>query len=303
MFSFCFKCQFIPSTTSLVQTGDGSSRLCLWKNYTLAFHEFFSAMSTKETYFSNHINQKNCRKLQQNLLPWETLELDNCGIPGVKFRWNGNQSVSNIWVATMVRTRCNIECRPGSMCWVLCRLLWRSTVHWWCQPDSRSPSRYCFSPARDCCSLQPTPCSSYCASHLWKTHTHARTHLIELSSDDDIERWKKTFLCLFKNWRCCFHQVSLNQPLVNFALLVAQSDSDSSDIVKLEAWVVLMEIWSYPAHPNAAGLLTREDPNRVVVLRTERCSACSFHWNSAERQGIAKRAHFAQQYCTPFIIA
>lgn len=62
---------------------------------------------------------------------------------------------------------------------------------------------------------------------------------------------------------------------MNFAFLISQGDSDSSDIVKLEAWVVLMEVWSYPAHPNAAGLLTREDPNRVVVLHKERSNACS----------------------------
>lgn len=63
---------------------------------------------------------------------------------------------------------------------------------------------------------------------------------------------------------------------MNFAFLISQCDSDSSDIVKLESWVILMEVWSYPAHPDAAGLLTREDPNWVVVLHKEKSRVRSF---------------------------
>lgn len=96
--------------------------------------------------------------------------------------WNSwwNQCMCNSRVTIMVTTLHNIECPPGSMWWVLCRLLWRSTVRWLCRPDSRSPSRCCFSPDRDCCSLQPTPCSSYCALRLEDTHTHTHTSSREL---------------------------------------------------------------------------------------------------------------------------
>lgn len=56
---------------------------------------------------------------------------------------------------------------------------------------------------------------------------------------------------------------------MDFAFLISQSDNDSSDIVQLEAWVVLMEVRSDPAHPDTAGVLTREDPHWVVILYRE----------------------------------
>lgn len=54
--------------------------------------------------------------------------------------------------------------------------------------------------------------------------------------------------------------LELDSPLVNLAFLVAQGHGDSSDIVQLEPWVVLMEVRGHPANPHAAGLLAREDP-------------------------------------------
>lgn len=64
--------------------------------------------------------------------------------------------------------------------------------------------------------------------------------------------------------------MELNQPLMNFAFLISKGDSDSLDLVQIEAWVVLMEVRGDPAHPHTAGLLTREDPHRVEVLQEDR---------------------------------
>lgn len=63
---------------------------------------------------------------------------------------------------------------------------------------------------------------------------------------------------------------------MNFSLLISQGDSDSSDIVQLKAGVILMEVRGYPAHPNAAGLLTREDPHWVVVLHLKKYNQVRF---------------------------
>lgn len=76
---------------------------------------------------------------------------------------------------------------------------------------------------------------------------------------------------------------------MNFALLVSQGDSDSSDIVQIEPWVVLMEVRGYPAHPNTAWLLTREDPHWVVVLHRKRCRQVKFNGtelHQSEAEGL-----------------
>lgn len=67
-------------------------------------------------------------------------------------------------------------------------------------------------------------------------------------------------------WCVCDH---LNLPVVNVALVVAHSDSDIAHFVEVKMKVVLVVVRGHPAHPHTTGLLPREDPYRVVVLRDD----------------------------------
>lgn len=92
-------------------------------------------------------------------------------------------------------------------------------------------------------------------------------------------------------WRCQFGDLSLGVlflvdpphripdvpptpapvvPVVHVALVITHGDGDSADAGEVEGGVVLVEVGGHPAHPDAGGLLPREDPHRVVVLGAER---------------------------------
>lgn len=59
-------------------------------------------------------------------------------------------------------------------------------------------------------------------------------------------------------------------PAVDVALLVPHGHRHCPDLAEVKAHVVLMVVRRDPAHPHTAGLLTCEDPHRVIVLGTQR---------------------------------
>lgn len=59
-------------------------------------------------------------------------------------------------------------------------------------------------------------------------------------------------------------------PAMDVALLVPHGHCHCPDFAEVKAHVVLMVVRSDPAHPHTAGLLTCEDPHRVIVLGTQR---------------------------------
>lgn len=49
--------------------------------------------------------------------------------------------------------------------------------------------------------------------------------------------------------------------------LISQSNSDCSVLTEAEVVAIVMVVRSDPTHPHTGGVLTRENPHRVVVLR------------------------------------
>jgi hypothetical protein len=57
---------------------------------------------------------------------------------------------------------------------------------------------------------------------------------------------------------------------MDIALFISHGHCYCPDFAEVKVHVMLMVVRGDPAHPHAAGLLTSEDPHRVIVLGTQR---------------------------------